>query len=65
MKERRQGGGCWDCSVFVVRTETRPMCASFRAVFTLHTAKGFVALISFYEFRTSRITTLNTMGAAR
>ena len=32
---------------------------------TLHTAEGFVALISFYELRTSRITALNTMGAAR
>ena len=32
---------------------------------TLHTAEGFVALISFYELRTSRITALNTIGAAR
>ena len=31
----------------------------------MHTAGGFVALISFYELRTSRIIALHTMGTSR
>ena len=44
---------------------TKPTLLSRVFLLTLHTAEGFVALISFYELRTSRITALNTMGAAR
>ena len=44
---------------------TKPTLLSRVFLLTLHTAEGFVALISFHELRTSRITALNTMGAAR